>query len=481
MKYGFMDAEVVVVGGGVAGVSSSISSARNGAKTLLIERYGFPGGMFTGGNMTVLTSPPAGGIGKEIVNKLMEKGYAKKLNDDPINYGIFHYDSERCSMNVVYDAEMAKILLFNMLRESGVNLLLHTLATGAVMSNGVIKGVTVENKSGKQIIEGKVIIDATADGDIAAYAGAPYRKGQTERGLLFPMTMLVRLSHVDWVQISEYSRRDPGLEKVIKKAMDNGELPFYKSRRREMVKYWGHPAPELSRLLHDDEALLWGTVERVDGTNVDDLTRAEVEVREQFISELNFLKKYIPGFEKARIQSTGVSVGVRDTRHIIGEYTLTGKDILERRSFPDVAAYNIKAGFPANDIPYGCLVPRTIEGLLVAGNCISVVPGTTAQGPEIGSFNDLKDIPTMWTIGEAAGTAAALCVKSHGVPRKIDIKEFQGRLFEQGALLKPEIIEKLENVKLPSGIAVKEFYERILLDRREYWIKRGQVGKGNLP
>lgn len=192
------------------------------------------------------------------MNKLMEKGYAKKLNDDPINYGIFHYDSERCSMNVVYDAEMAKILLFNMLRESGVNLLLHTLATGAVMSNGVIKGVTVENKSGKQIIEGKVIIDATADGDIAAYAGAPYRKGQTERGLLFPMTMLVRLSHVDWVQISEYSRRDPGLEKVIKKAMDNGELPFYKSRRREMVKYWGHPAPELSRLLHDDEALLWG-------------------------------------------------------------------------------------------------------------------------------------------------------------------------------------------------------------------------------
>jgi len=475
VKTEYREAKVVVSGGGVAGVCAAIASARQRVDTLLIERYGFLGGMLTGGNMVVLTTPSVGGIGKEIVDALMVQGAARRCPDDPPNYPIFHYSSERCTLTIAYEAEMAKLLLFQMAREAGVRLLLHSFITGAVVENGVVRGVTVANKSGTQIVRGDVIVDATVDGDVAASAGTPFRKGQTDKGILFAMTLLVRLSHVDWPRISEYSKTDPGLAKAIQRGIEAGELPYYKPRTREMVNYWGHPRPELSYLVREDEALMWGgTVEGVDGTNVEDLSRAEVEVREQFVSELNFLRKYIPGFENARIETTGVTIGVRDTRHIIGEYTLTGQDILDRRRFEDVVAYNVKGGFPANDIPYGCLVPKEIDGLLVAGNCISVVPGSTFMGLQLGSYNNIKDIPSMWTTGEAAGTEAALCTRFNVVPRKLDPKEIQKILYAQGALVSKDRIAELETAKLPSGRTVKEFYEATMAECRAYWRGRGE-------
>jgi hypothetical protein len=137
-------------------------------------------------------------------------------------------------------------------------------------------------------------------------------------------------------------------------------------------------------------------------------------------------------------------------------------------------AYNVKAGFPANDIRYGCLVPQEIDGLLTAGNCISVIPGSTFMGLQLGSYNNIKDIPSMWTTGEAAGTAAALCAR-HGVPpRKLDPKEVQNILYARGALVGPERIAELERATLPSGKAVKEFYEGMMADCRAYWTTRGE-------
>ena len=358
MRTGYLRAQVVA-GGGVAGCTAAIAAARLGFDTLLVERFGFLGGMFTGGNMTVLEAQPTAGIGKEIVDALMTTGHARRCPDDPPNYPIFHTHSEYCTMNVAYDAEMAKILLHRMVRESGVRLLLHSFITGAMVDKDAVRGIVVANKSGQQVVEGQVIIDATADGDVAASAGAPFRKGQTAKGILFAMTTLVRLSHVHWPSISDYSKTDPGLDRAISQAVERGELPYYKPRRQEMTNYWGHPRPELSHLVYEDEALLWGgTVEGADGTDVADLTRAEGEAREQWMSELNFLRKHIPGFQKARVQTSSVSIGVRDTRHIVGVSTLTGADILEQRSFPDEVAYSMKGGFPVNGIPYGCLVPR---------------------------------------------------------------------------------------------------------------------------
>jgi hypothetical protein len=475
MPMGYRKADVVVAGGGVAGFCAAIAAARAGADTLLVDRNGFLGGMFTGGNMTVLNCPPAGGIGKEIVDALAADGYAKRCPDDPPNYPIFHYAAEYSTMNVVYDAEMAKLLLFRMAKQAGVRLLLHSFVTGAVVAGKRLAGFMVANKSGAQLITGKVIVDATADGDIAADAGAAFRKGQTDKGILFAMTLLVRLSHVDWPQVSAYSQTDFGLDKAIAAAIARGELPYYKPRMRDMVNYWGHGRPELSHLLHEDEALLWGgTVEGVDGTQVDDLTRAELEAREQLLSELTFLKKRIPGFSVARIESTG-TIGVRDTRHIIGEATLTGTDILGRRTFPDGVAYNVKGGFPANDIPYGCLVPKDVDGLVVTGNCISVIPGSTEMGFQLGSFNNLKDIPSMWTIGEAAGAAAALSAAGGTEPRALDPASVRGHLFACGALLSPERIAELERAPMPSGRTVKEYYDAVLADMTAHWRRIGEV------
>ena len=475
MRLGYRSADVVVVGGGASGVIAALASARNGADTLLVDRYGFLGGMFTGGNMTVLNCAPAGGIGREIVDTLTEQGAAGRCPDDPPNYPIFHYASEYSTMNVVYDSEMAKILLYELVRRAGVRLLLHSYMTDVILDTDEITGVVVVNKSGKQVITGKVIIDATGDADVAAPAGVPFRKGQ--RGnVLFAMTMLVRLSNVDWPAVSEYSKGDCGLKDAIQKATTNGELPYYRPRTRQMPNYWGHARPEISHLLHADEALLWGgTVEGKDGTNVDDLTSAEIEVREQYMSELNFLKKYVPGFADARIQSTGVSVGVRDTRHIIGAQVLTGKDILKRRRFPDAVAYNIKGGFVANDIPYGCLVPQGVDNLLVCGNGISVIPGSTQMGLQLGSYNNVKDIPSMWTTGEAVGTAAAMCIVSGKNPRAIDVARLQRQLWEQGALIESERNEQLERQLLPSGKTIAQFYEELLTNMRTYWESRGDL------
>jgi hypothetical protein len=207
---------------------------------------------------------------------------------------------------------------------------------------------------------------------------------------------------------------------------------------------------------------------------VDDLTCAEMEAREQLISELTFLRGRIPGFEAARIESTG-SIGVRDTRHIVGEATLTGKDILARRSFQDGVAYNVKGGFPANDIPYGCLVPRDVNGLLVTGNCISVIPGSTEMGFQLGSFNNLKDIPSMWTLGEAAGAAAALSVKTGMEPRALDPAIVRSHLFSMGALLPPERIAELERAPMPSGRTAKAYYEAVLADMTAHWRRMGEV------
>jgi hypothetical protein len=474
MQYGYKSADVVVVGGGATGVNAALVAARQGAEVILIEQYGFLGGMFTGGNMTVLNSPPVGGIGKEIVDTLVRQGAAKRCPNDPLNQPVFHYNTEYQNMNILYDAEIAKNILFDLVRnEKRIHVILHSFLSDVVVEGKRVTGVVIANKSGKQIITGKIIIDATSDGDVAAYAGAPFRKGQPG-GVLFAVTNLVTLGGIDWSKISEYSKGDSGFAKAIEKGIKDGELPYYSPRTREMANYCGHARPELSHLLYEDEALFWGgTVEGIDGTNVEDLTRAEIESRVQYMSELTFLKKHIPGFENARIQKTSISIGVRDTRHIIGEKTLLGVDILERRRFPDVVAYNMKGGFPANDLPYGCFVPQEVDGILVCGNALSVIPGSTIMGIQLGSFNNLKDITTMWTTGDAVGAAAVVCIQTGKQPREADIGKIQKILKDMGALISESKTKELEQEKLPSGKSIGQWYSDYLENHKNYWKSRG--------
>jgi hypothetical protein len=330
----------------------------------------------------------------------------------------------------------------------------------------------VENKAGRSVICGKIICDATADADVAASAGAPFIKGQGDEKQLFAMTMLVRLSNVNWPKVSEFSKTDPGWDTVIARAMANGDLPYYSTRTREMVPYWGHPRPELAHLWWDDGALLWGgTVVDVDGTNPDDLTRAEVESRKQWMSEYRFLKKYVPGFGAARIEDSGVTVGVRDTRHVLGEYTYCGHDILEERDFEDTAAY-IAPLFLG--VPYRCLVPKEVENLVIGCRAISTTPGQTSSGPTLGSYNDMKSIPTVLTYGEAAGTAAALCAQQGVTPRVLDVKCLQATLKQHGAFLERSAIDALMvELRLPDGSTYRDYLTKRYASLRDHWQTKG--------
>ncbi len=471
---GYKEADVVVAGAGPGGALAAIAAGRLGAKVLLIDQLGFPGGMFTGGAMSVTNCWPWAGLGKEIFARLEARGAAVHHPDDPPNYQLFHFGSYSWR-NAPYDPEAAKLVLFEMIEEAGVKLLLHSYVTGAVKEGNQVRGVVVENKSGQQIICGKVICDGTADGDVAASAGAEFLKGQDQGDgtrKLFPMTMLVRLSHVEWPHVSEFSKTDPGWDKVIAVAIAAGDLPYYTDRTREMVPYAGHPRPELAHLWWKDGALLWGgTVDGVDGTNADSLTRAEVESRKQWISELAFLRKYIPGFENCRVENSGVTVGVRISRNIVGEYLYSGYDILEEREFEDAVAYVTPLFL---GVPYGCFLPKEFDGLLIAGRCLSTTPGQTTSGPTLGSYNNMKSIPSVMTYGEAAGTAAALSVQQGVMPRQLDRKLLVAALKKQGAVLdRGERDALMMNLRLPDGTPFRRYFDRRQAELRQHWESRG--------
>jgi hypothetical protein len=470
---GYQKAEVVIAGGGTGGVCAAIAAARNGADVLLIEQRGFLGGLFTGGNMILCHWGARqfwGGLNNEIFTRLKDLGAAKFHPDDPPNYPLYHMRHRVC-LSVAYDPEMAKLVLFHLAEDAGVRLLLHSFVTRAVTEDRILRGVMVENKSGQQFIEGTIVCDGTGDGDVAASAGASFLKGVGENHQLFAMTMLVRLSHVNWEQITEYSLRDPAWDKAINTAKAMGDLPYYTPRLIDSVPYWGHPRPELGRLWYKDGALLWGgTVEGVDGTDAASLTRAEVECRKQWMSELQFLRKYIPGFASARVEHSGTSIGVRGTRHIEGEYRFTGYDILDKRVFPDAVAYIVPL---FQGVPYRCLVPKYVENLVIASKCLSTTPGQSVSGPTLGAYNDMKSISTVMSYGQSAGTAAALCVAEAVTPRALDVTLLQKTLRRQGALVGAETINTMKNARLPFGKSIAELLRSRLLRARQRWERMG--------
>jgi len=419
--------DVIVAGGGTAGAAAAVAAARNGADTILIERYGFLGGTMTAGLVNPFMTFHANGeqiiegIFQEIIDRL------KSMNG---------YD-ERTG---AFDAEIMKLVLDQMVEEAGVKLMLHTCVIDSIMQKNVIRGVEIYNKFGKQAILGKVVVDATGDGDVAVMAGAPYEKGRRRDGLTQPMTLNFRMGGVD---LERMPPRDE-INKLFKEAKNRGEI----SIPREKVLWF-------STIRKGEIHFNTTRVIKVDGTNVDDLTYAEMKARREMLELIKFLKERVPGFENAYLLMSGVQIGVRETRRIIGEYVLTEEDILKARKFEDVIArgsYPIDIHNPAGegtvikrpppgeayDIPYRCLVPKNVDNLLVAGRCISATHEAQAA---------IRVIPIVVAIGQAAGTAAALAAKLEVSPRDLDVSLLQKTLWEQGANL-GEIEAKLNAYKI---------------------------------
>lgn len=438
--------DVIVLGGGPAGITAAISAARNGASTLLVERYGFLGGMST----AALVYPwmtfhsAAGeqvikGIAQEIIDRLQVRGASPGHLRDTIG---FTYSL------TPYHSEIYKVVAFEMLEESGADVLLHTSAIEVERENSYIKRVALYNKSGISYVSGKCFVDATGDGDIAYMAGAPWEQGN-ETQKVQPMTMKFRMKGVKLEEVKRYMQQHP--EQFYKKSLihELEYLPltavsgFFElweqanlSIPREGVLFFAGP--------HEDEVLI--NVSRVSGldpTNAADLTKAEFEGRRQVLELEAFFKENIPGFQHASISEVGTQIGVRETRRIIGHYVLNGVDVLDARRFPDVIA---RSGYPidihnpegkgitanfireggAYDIPYRSIVPQKISNLLLAGRCISTTHEAQAT---------TRLTPSCMAIGQAAGTAAALAVRLNVSVLEVPIELLQETLVQQRAEL----------------------------------------------
>lgn len=438
--------DVAVLGGGPAGIAAAISAARNGARTILVERYGFLGGMSTVALvypwMTFHASSGEQvirGIAQEIVDRLAARGASPGHLRDTV--GFTHTLTP-------YHPEVYKVVAFDMLREAGADVLLHSSAVQVKTEDKRISEVVIFNKSGFRSIRAKTYIDATGDGDIAFRAGAPWEQGNEEH-LVQPMTMKFRMKGVDLEAVKRYMQANPDqfYKKSLIAELDTlpltGVMGFYSKWEaadlqipRDGVLFFAGP--------HPDEVLV--NVSRISGldpTDAEDLTKAEMEGRRQVLKLEQFFRESIPGFENAVVSAVGTQIGVRETRRIIGHYVLNGLDVLDGRRFDDVVA---RSGYPidihdprgkgvtanfireggAYDIPYRSIVPLGVDNLLLAGRCISTTHEAQAT---------TRLTPSCMALGQAAGAAAAIAASEGLAAIDVPVRELQERLLKGGAEL----------------------------------------------
>jgi len=443
--------DVLVVGGGNAGCAAALAAARHGARTLLVERYGFLGGTATaamvGPWMTFHSGEDriVGGIAQEIVERLMARGASP---------GHIHDASDYVPTITPFDPEVHKALLFEMMREAKVDLLLHALVVETLRdAAGAVSGARFATVGGMREKVAAATIDATADAFVVAGAGAAVLQGD-ERGRVQPASLMFRLSHVDFSALAQYVRNNPdemrsslkrhertpdaltavaGLYTLWNAARAGGEVDV----PRELVSFFASPYP-------DEVTVNMTRVTDIDPLDPDDLSRAEVEARLQAMQLLTFFRARVPGFANARIAATATQIGIRESRRIVGAYTLTADDVVNARTFPDAvarSAYPIDIHNPSGagtttrrlapgasyEIPYRCLVPRDLDGAIVAGRCISTTHEALAS---------TRLTPTVMTLGQAAGTAAAAAVRAGVALRAVDTDRLRAALIADGVDLR---------------------------------------------
>lgn len=421
--------DVAVCGGGPAGLMAAIAAARNGAKTILIERYGFLGGMAT----LSLVSPLSvfnkndkriiGGIPLEFAERMETLGGA---------------DTSYPSGHIHFDPEIYKLAAQRMVFESGGSLILHSYICGCIKdrdANGRITGIIIENKSGQQKIHARYFIDCTGDADVVHFANLPYVVGDGESPELQPMTLWFRLGGVDTDKLENMEKRESGKRTVNFRIRD----ALIKLGNDAQVPQFG--GPWMFTTFRKGEASINMSRYAGDGTDALSLTKAECHLREDVFKLVKLLRSNFPEFKNSYIIDTGTQVGIRETRRITGLYEMTLDDIMTPKIFPDTAA---KGGHPVDmhkagsreqdlrtvtngyNIPYRSMIPVGSDNLVVAGRPVCA----TRE-----AFASIRVQATCMALGQAAGTAAALCCQKNVPVHELNGTELNGLLRKQGAIV----------------------------------------------
>ncbi len=440
------EADVIVVGGGSAGSAAAIAAARAGAKTVLVERYGQLGGMPTGGEVILIPSLSAGntvmirGVMLEIMERLTKLGAvcgpdmadSGKVDPDLLErwskYFNMTWNKEICYGGYV-DPDVMKIVLSHMMEEAGVDMYLHSWGAKAIVDGGIVTGVCFESKEGRAAIMGKVIIDCTGDGDIFASAGAEFEnsfKGAVKApgnadivhdpSRATSLAVVYRLGGVNFEKFADYGRTYPAELKAHEDAMNKiagYAMKIFPTSRNDVV--WV-----------DNWLLGYSSIK------VKDLTAVETDVRRTLLDVIEYLReKKIPGLENPWLYDTAPQLGTRGSRRVIGVHHLEMSDLYGQKTFDDVIAVlpstvNPKMPQTPSQIPLGVLIPKVVDGLLVAGRCFS-------SEADANSYTNL--VPHCVAYGQAAGVAAAVAARTGVQPRTVDVKEVQDILRSQNVYL----------------------------------------------
>lgn len=434
------ECDVLVIGGGPAGIAAAVASGRNHMKTILVEQNGCVGGMGTSALVgpfmsnydTVGEKEIVKGIFRELVDRMISMNGALDpagIKNSSEYVSFIGYCHHNCTP---FDPEVLKLVAEQMLLESNVEIRYFTrLVKALVDETGAIDSIVISNKNGLGLLKASVYVDCTGDGDLAAFSGQPYVQDEYVQ----PATLFMRIGGVDDAEVRQWVAKhmppDKHLfESIVTQAKLNGDFP--EDCQRESVGMY-------KQLREGEWRINTARILRIDGTDSESLTEGMIKGRKQLWGLLKFFRKYCPGLQNAYMIDSACNLGVRETRRIKGKYTLTKDDVLDAVHFDDSIAryaffldiHNPKGGFQESnqiltikkgtsfEIPYRCLVPSERTNLLIAGRCISA--DHQAHGAT-------RIMPACYATGQAAGTAAAIAVKDKQQVGHIDVKKLQQEL-----------------------------------------------------
>ena len=438
------EVDVLVVGGGPAGMMAAEAAAKDkNLKVMLIEQRGYMGGNLTI-SLPILSylGPKGNQVIKGAAQKFIDRLWAKNAASE-------HYPCKNHMSFTLVDPDQVKTVAWEMMDDAGVEVLLYVFVADTIVENGKVKGVIIESKAGREVILAKTVIDCTGDGDVAFRAGVECNKGD-ENGGMQPPTLMFLMRGVEVQKLRDAICNEP--EKY-----DMDVMPTSQFRKKKFItvglrgriaeaQQKGYSVPVSRTILitglRDDE--IWVNMTRVSGVDSTDpvsYTQGEHDARKQMYDVMAYLRDFVPGFESAWLERAAAFMGIRESRVIVGKYVMTAQDILEQKPFEDAIAV---AGYPvdihhakggdctmlfcedAYQIPYGVLVPQTIDGLLVAGRCSAMDHEAMAA---------TRVMSTCMALGEAAGVAARIAIADGVEVSGVDVAKVQQALLENGAFL----------------------------------------------